>query len=72
MNHHVVAYIDAYMGSSGCVVGALKENKITGLDIRRRDSCTDAQQTGCTQAPNIPPNAAVIENIGDKTRTVET
>lgn len=33
MNHHVVAQIDADMGSSRGIVSALKENEVAGLAL---------------------------------------
>lgn len=61
VDHHPIAHIDAYMGSAGCIVGALEEYQITGSGICRRYCCTDMAKAVCTKSANIPSHAAVIE-----------
>src|SRR5699024_11195977 len=36
-NHHAIAHIDAHMACAGGVIGALKENQVTGFCLCLRD-----------------------------------
>ena len=71
VDHHVVANIDADVGCTGCIVGSLEENQITGLRIRCRYSCTDAKQTACAKSAHIPANTTVVQYPGYKAGAVK-
>ena len=71
VDHHSVADIDADMRSTSRIVGALKEDQITGSCVCGGYAGTNTKQTGRTESADIPPNAAVIDYPADKARAVK-
>ena len=71
MEHHVVAHIDAHMGRTGGVIGALKEHQIARSDIGGGHPRTELAQPLCAQPAEAPAHAAVVVDVADKAGAVE-
>ena len=71
MDHHSIAYIDTYMGSTAGVIGSLEENQVTRFSRASGDNVANVHQTTCSQATNAPSITAVIDDPGYETRAVK-
>ena len=71
MNHHIVADINADMGSTGGIIGSFKEHQITGTNVGTGYPCTDTAQALGSKSADIPTDTAVIDHPGYETGTVE-
>ena len=59
------------MGCAIRVIGALEENKVTGLCLRRRDIHAGLPPFFGSEPPEIPSVPAVVYDIAHKTGTVK-
>ena len=70
VQHFPASCIDTYMRNTRCVIGAYKENEITGLGIGRRYRGTGIEQSLGTGSSHIP-DTACGHRPADETGTVE-
>lgn len=71
MDHHSVAHIDTHMGSTACVIGALKEDQISGLCGAAGNDIADVHQTAGGQSADTPSVSAIIDDPTDEAGAVE-
>lgn len=71
MDHHSVAHIDTYVGSTAGVIGSLEENQVARFSRAAGDNIAYVHQTICSQTTNAPSIAAVIDDPGYETRAVK-
>ena len=71
VDHHSVADIDADMRSTGRIIGALKEDQITGSCAFRGNTDTGLSQSLRSETSEIPSDTAVIDHPADKAGAVK-
>ena len=71
MKHHIIADVNAYMGCTCRVVGALEEHQIARADIGGGHPRTELSQPFCAQPAEAPAHAAVVVDVADEAGAVE-
>ena len=59
------------MGSAGCIIRALEEDKITGLGFAWRNDSADLTQAFRAESSDVPAISAMIDDPGNEARAVK-
>ena len=71
MDHHSVAYIDTDVRCTGGIISALEENQVARFRRASWDNVAYTHQTVGCQSADTPTVSAVVDYIGNETRTVK-